>query len=147
MFSLTAFFTLALLAAPSTAPTSSDTTLPPPLAPAEPVMPKTLHPALPSLFIAGDSTAAKGPPTATGWGVPFAAYFDSAKINVVNAARGGRSGGGGRRRLVAHARQRQLQRLELRRDGRERGGAHGAAAPCWQQYSCFAYAWRAWRGD
>jgi lysophospholipase L1-like esterase len=91
MFSLTAFFTLALLAAPSTTPTSSDTTLPPPLAPAEPVMPKTLNPALPSLFIAGDSTAAKGPPSATGWGVPFAAYFDSAKINVVNAARGGRS--------------------------------------------------------
>lgn len=91
MFSLTACFTLALLAAPSTAPNSSDSTLPPPLAPAEPVTAKTLNPALPTLFIAGDSTAAKGPPTATGWGVPFAAYFDSAKINIVNAARGGRS--------------------------------------------------------
>jgi lysophospholipase L1-like esterase len=91
MFSLTAFFTLALLAAPTTAPTSSDPTLPPPLAPAEPVTAKTFNPALPTLFIAGDSTAAKGPPTATGWGVPFAAYFDSAKINIVNAARGGRS--------------------------------------------------------
>jgi lysophospholipase L1-like esterase len=91
MFSLTAFFTLALLAAPSATTTSSDTTLPPPLASAEPVTAKTLNPALPTLFIAGDSTAAKGPPTATGWGVPFAAYFDSAKINIVNAARGGRS--------------------------------------------------------
>jgi len=91
MFSLTAFFTLALLAAPSATATSSDTTLPPPLASAEPVTAKTLNPALPTLFIAGDSTAAKGPPTATGWGVPFAAYFDSAKINIVNAARGGRS--------------------------------------------------------
>ena len=91
MFSLTALFTLALLAAPNTAPNSSDSTLPPPLAPAEPVTAKTLNPALPTLFIAGDSTAAKGPPTATGWGVPFAAYFDSAKINIVNAARGGRS--------------------------------------------------------
>ncbi len=91
MFSLTALFTLALLAAPTTAPTSSDSTLPPPLAPAEPLTAKTLNPALPTLFIAGDSTAAKGPPTATGWGVPFGAYFDSAKINIVNAARGGRS--------------------------------------------------------
>jgi len=91
MFSLTAFFTLALLAAPSATTTSSDTTLPPPLASAEPVTAKTLNPALPTLFIAGDSTAAKGPPTATGWGVPFAAYFDSAQINIVNAARGGRS--------------------------------------------------------
>jgi len=91
MFSLTAFFTLALLAAPTTAPTSSDTTLPPPLAPAEPLTAKTLNSTLPTLFIAGDSTAAKGPPTATGWGVPFAAYFDSTKLNVVNAARGGRS--------------------------------------------------------
>ena len=91
MFSLSALFTLALLAAPTTASTSSDSTLPPPLAPAEPVTAKTFNPALPTLFIAGDSTAAKGPPTATGWGVPFAAYFDSAKINIVNAARGGRS--------------------------------------------------------
>ncbi len=91
MFSITAFFTLALLAAPITAPTSTDTTLPPPLAKAEPVTTKTLNLALPTLFIAGDSTAAKGPPTATGWGVPFTAYFDSAKINVVNSARGGRS--------------------------------------------------------
>ena len=91
MFSLTACFTLALLAAPTTASTSSDSTLTPPLAPAEPLTAKTFNPALPTLFIAGDSTAAKGPPTATGWGVPFAAYFDSAKINIVNAARGGRS--------------------------------------------------------
>ena len=52
----------------------------------------TLNPALPTLFIAGDSTAAKnnGNPT-QGWGVPFAGYFDPAKLNVVNRARGGRS--------------------------------------------------------
>ena len=51
-----------------------------------------LNPALPTLFIAGDSTAAKnkGDPI-QGWGVPFADYFDPAKINVVNLARGGRS--------------------------------------------------------
>jgi lysophospholipase L1-like esterase len=51
-----------------------------------------LDPALPTLFIAGDSTAAKnnGNPI-QGWGVPFADYFDPAKINVANHARGGRS--------------------------------------------------------
>jgi lysophospholipase L1-like esterase len=47
---------------------------------------------LPSLFIAGDSTAARGRgATQQGWGVPFGDYFDPAKINVVNRARGGRS--------------------------------------------------------
>src|SRR5882757_5350172 len=53
---------------------------------------KTLNPALPTLFIAGDSTAAKysGGPI-QGWAEPFADYFDPAKINVVNRARGGRS--------------------------------------------------------
>jgi len=47
---------------------------------------------LPSIFIAGDSTAARnnGYPT-QGWGVPFADYFDPSKVNVVNLARGGRS--------------------------------------------------------
>ncbi len=47
---------------------------------------------LPTLFIASDSTAAKnnGNPI-QGWGVPFADYFDPAKINVSNRARGGRS--------------------------------------------------------
>ena len=50
------------------------------------------NPALPSLFIAGDSTAARGRgETQQGWGVPFADYFDPAKINIVNRARGGRS--------------------------------------------------------
>ncbi len=53
---------------------------------------KALNPGLPTLFVAGDSTAAKysGGPI-QGWAVPFADYFDSAKINVVNLARGGRS--------------------------------------------------------
>ena len=51
-----------------------------------------LNPALPTLFVAGDSTAARnnGDPI-QGWAVPFADYFDPAKINVVNRARGGRS--------------------------------------------------------
>ena len=64
---------------------------PAPLAPAEPVATATLNPKLPTLWIAGDSTAANGGPNATGWGVPFPTYLDPAKINVVNAARGGRS--------------------------------------------------------
>ena len=47
---------------------------------------------LPTIFIAGDSTAARGAgDRQQGWGEPFAAYFDPTKINVVNLARGGRS--------------------------------------------------------
>ena len=47
---------------------------------------------MPSLYIIGDSTAAKNnSPTIQGWGVPFLDYFDPSKINAVNAARGGRS--------------------------------------------------------
>jgi lysophospholipase L1-like esterase len=46
----------------------------------------------PTLFIAGDSTAAHyDGPGQQGWGEPFAQYFDSSKINVANRARGGRS--------------------------------------------------------
>ncbi|MGB6430424.1 MAG: rhamnogalacturonan acetylesterase [Candidatus Acidiferrales bacterium] len=53
--------------------------------------------ALPTLFIVGDSTANVAPVPAdganqrVGWGDPFAAYFDPAKIRVVNAASAGRS--------------------------------------------------------
>ena len=50
-----------------------------------------INSALPSIFIAGDSTAADGTPDAIGWGRPFPQFFDPAKINVVNEARGGRS--------------------------------------------------------
>jgi len=51
-----------------------------------------LNPALPTLFIAGDSTAARGRgERQQGWAEPFAHYFDLAKINVANRARGGRS--------------------------------------------------------
>lgn len=52
----------------------------------------TLNPKLPTLFIAGDSTAAKGRgEIQQGWAEPFAAYFDLTKINLANRARGGRS--------------------------------------------------------
>lgn len=66
----------------------------PPGAPPAPMRepaPKIANPQLPSIFIAGDSTAAVMPAPRCGWGVPFAAYFDPAKVNVVNCARGGRS--------------------------------------------------------
>jgi lysophospholipase L1-like esterase len=48
---------------------------------------------VPTLFIAGDSTAAKynGTNPQEGWGAPISAYFDPARLRVVNAARGGRS--------------------------------------------------------
>ena len=47
---------------------------------------------LPTIFVAGDSTAARGAGEAQqGWAVPFADYFDRTKVNVINRARGGRS--------------------------------------------------------
>jgi lysophospholipase L1-like esterase len=50
-----------------------------------------LNAALPTLWVAGDSTAANGNPAATGWGKPLGSFFDATKINVANRARGGRS--------------------------------------------------------
>ncbi|SNT37821.1 Lysophospholipase L1 [Granulicella rosea] len=56
------------------------------------------NPALPTIFIVGDSTADISSDTANqgtagvqGWGVFFPVFFDPSKVNVVNAARGGRS--------------------------------------------------------
>jgi lysophospholipase L1-like esterase len=45
----------------------------------------------PTLFIAGDSTAAINSATQRGWGVGFQDYFDPAKLNVVNGAKSGLS--------------------------------------------------------
>ena len=51
-----------------------------------------LDPGLPTIFVAGDSTAAKGKgEQQQGWAEPFKDYFDLGKVNVVNRARGGRS--------------------------------------------------------
>ena len=51
-----------------------------------------IDPALPTIFIAGDSTAARGlGGDQQGWAEPFADYFDPSKVNVVNRVRGGRS--------------------------------------------------------
>ena len=48
-----------------------------------------LNPALPTVFIVGDSTARNG--ADLGWGDHFAALFDTTKINVANRAIAGRS--------------------------------------------------------
>ena len=46
----------------------------------------------PAIFVAGNSTAARGAgERQQGWAVPFADYFDTTKVSVVNRARGGRS--------------------------------------------------------
>src|SRR5262247_3720378 len=49
----------------------------------------------PTLFLIGDSTVRNGGGDGAnnqwGWGEPIVAYFDSAKITVLNRARGGRS--------------------------------------------------------
>jgi lysophospholipase L1-like esterase len=80
-------------AAGSVKPDSSPASAPAPdltNSPSAPV--SAINPALPSIFIAGDSTAARGNGTnQQGWAVPFAGYFDPAKVNIVNRARGGRS--------------------------------------------------------
>src|SRR5580658_719421 len=44
---------------------------------------------LPTVYVIGDSTANNA--DHRGWADPFASYFDAAKVNVVNRARGGRS--------------------------------------------------------
>ncbi|HVW21586.1 MAG TPA: prolyl oligopeptidase family serine peptidase [Opitutaceae bacterium] len=49
------------------------------------------NPRLPTLVVAGDSTASTGDPAHRGWGAVLADYFDPAKINVINRAVGGRS--------------------------------------------------------
>lgn len=64
---------------------------------AQEARPATHDVSVPSIFIVGDSTAnIHGDPDIStkrrvGWGTPFAAYFNPAKIRVVNAARAGRS--------------------------------------------------------
>jgi lysophospholipase L1-like esterase len=49
------------------------------------------NPKLPTLVIAGDSTASTGDPAHRGWGAPLVDYFDTTRMNVINRAVGGRS--------------------------------------------------------
>jgi lysophospholipase L1-like esterase len=51
--------------------------------------PVNLNPELPTLFIAGDSTAATGNPVTRGWAALLVDYFDTNKVNLVNMAVGG----------------------------------------------------------
>lgn len=50
---------------------------------------QALNPALPTVFIVGDSTAQNK--ADLGWGDHFAHYFDTSKVNIANRARAGRS--------------------------------------------------------
>src|SRR5579875_264050 len=79
---------LAYTALPSYAQTGN-----PPPPPTEPQLAAPvdapLNPALPTVFIVGDSTARNGPDL--GWGDHLAQFFDTARINVANRARAGRS--------------------------------------------------------
>lgn len=58
-------------------------------------LPEPLDPALPTLFLIGDSTVRNGHGDGAGgqwgWGEPLADFFDASKINVVNRAVGGLS--------------------------------------------------------
>jgi len=71
----------ALAQATASAPASAPATAPPPHRPP--------HPKLPTLFVIGDSTASNG--ARSGWGDPLSDYFDPAKVNVTNRAKGSRS--------------------------------------------------------
>ncbi len=94
--SLAAFLTIAGCAAhpgqPSQPVVAATPAPPPDLASNPPPDAPVINAERPTIFVAGDSTAARGAGAEQqGWGVPFAAYFDLAKVNVVDAARGGRS--------------------------------------------------------
>jgi lysophospholipase L1-like esterase len=58
-------------------------------------LPEPKNPALPTLYLVGDSTVRNGHGDGAngqwGWGEPLVDFFDPAKINVVNRAIGGRS--------------------------------------------------------
>src|ERR1044072_4227153 len=66
----------------SSAQTAEQTPLPTP-----PVQ-RPANPKLPTLFVAGDSTANNSATGGEGWGDPLVAFFDANKINVLNRARG-----------------------------------------------------------
>ncbi|MDE3103573.1 MAG: rhamnogalacturonan acetylesterase [Acidobacteriota bacterium] len=58
-------------------------------------MPEPADPKLPTIFLVGDSTVRNGRGDGAGgqwgWGEPLVAFFDPARVNVVNRAIGGRS--------------------------------------------------------
>lgn len=87
-------FTLALVLACLTPPaaaaqTSAEQSVPPPPPQTNAPHRAPLNPALPTIFIVGDSTASNG--RDLGWGSHLADYFDLTKVNVANRAIAGRS--------------------------------------------------------
>lgn len=80
-----------LLLALSALAAIAQTPPPAPLSDAPPENPGKIDPALPTIFIAGDSTAARAKSPQQGWAVPFANYLDLTKVNLSNRALGGRS--------------------------------------------------------
>lgn len=84
-FALSACLLLLPLSVPAQNPAA------PPDAPSQANTPTDtpLNPALPTVFIVGDSTARNG--ADLGWGDHFAHFFDTSRINVANRARAGRS--------------------------------------------------------
>lgn len=107
MFHMLALAASLLLSTLSATPLAQQATPPPPTqaAPApqstdpgvtaRPPLPEAANPALPTLFLVGDSTVRNGDGTGKGgqwgWGEPLHDYFNQGKINVVNRALGGRS--------------------------------------------------------
>ncbi len=79
--------------APKTGPAAGTTT--DPALNARLNLPEPKNPALPTLWLVGDSTVRNGHGDGAngqwGWGEPLVDFFDPAKINVVNRAIGGRS--------------------------------------------------------
>jgi len=69
---------------------AQDRTSPPPTPPQISVAANPpLDPKLPTIFVVGDSTARNQ--ADLGWGDHFAHYFDTARVNIANRARAGRS--------------------------------------------------------
>jgi lysophospholipase L1-like esterase len=91
IFPLIVFLSAIATAFAQTKPAASDANLPPPPETKASIATAGINGKLPTLFIAGDSTAAQGAPGAIGWGRKLPAFFDTEKINVINRARGGRS--------------------------------------------------------
>ncbi len=80
---------LVVTAAAAQTPDANSTQPPPTPAQVSAARQAPLNPALPTVFIVGDSTARNQ--ADLGWGDHFAHYFDTARINVANRAIAGRS--------------------------------------------------------
>jgi lysophospholipase L1-like esterase len=82
---------LGVLALHPSARTQQTPSTPAPATPVQTAPPKDapLNPALPTVFIVGDSTARNS--ADLGWGDHFAMFFDTTKVNIANRARAGRS--------------------------------------------------------